>query len=178
MKALQKQVGEDGSTYRFSKPMIYKMITELADFDPKYRALSAITLNNDTREAAGIVHFKGIASEGKWTTSPAYLDALSQLGGFVMNAHEGVDLQKELFVNHGWRSMKLFAPLDPNGSYYSYVQMSEGKDKLWEGDVILFDQKDNLIGTFGGVAVSRLILTLKSIRTDLPCYSYKEFLSD
>ncbi|KAK0367507.1 beta-ketoacyl synthase, partial [Colletotrichum limetticola] len=147
MKAIQAQVGGDESTFRFSKSMIYKMVGQLADFDPKYRGLSAITLSNNTYEAAGTVSFKGIPDNGKWFSNPAFLDSISQLAGFVMNANESVDLDKELFVNHGWESMKLFTPkLDANMTYHSYVKMTEGKDKLWSGDVIIFDQNENLIG--------------------------------
>lgn len=137
--------------------MIYKMITQLADFDPKYRGLSAVTLNNDTFEAAGMVSFKGLPDNDTWFSNPAYLDAISQLGGFVMNANEGVDLEKEIFVNHGWESMKLLIPkLDPNMTYYSYVKMTEGESKLWMGDVIVFDESNSLVGFVGGVTVSLL----------------------
>lgn len=154
MDTLQAQIGTTASTYRFSKAMIYKMVGQLADFDEKYRGLSAITLDNDNMEAAGMVTFKGIPNEGKFHTSPAYLDALSQLGGFVMNANEGVDLDKEVYVNHGWKNMRFFAKLDPAMTYYSHVKMTEGKDKLWEGDVLIFDEKKNLVGIVGGVSVS------------------------
>ncbi|KAF4429939.1 beta-ketoacyl synthase [Fusarium austroafricanum] len=157
MKALQAQVGEGGNTFRFSKAMIYKMIGQLADFDPKYRGLSAATLDSDALEAVGIISFKDIPNKGEWFSNPAYLDAISQLGGFVMNANEGVDLDKELFVNHGWGSMKLLIPmLDPNNTYYTHVKMSEGTDGLWTGDVIIFDQNQSLVGVVGSVALQRV----------------------
>lgn len=132
------------------------MVGQLADFAPKYRGLSAITLDNDALEAAGTISFRGTASEGdsQWFMNPAYLDAFSQLGGFVMNANEGVDLDKELFVNHGWVCMRLFrSQLDPEATYHSYVKMKEGKDNLWLGDVLIFDEQYELIGVIGGVAV-------------------------
>lgn len=153
-KALHGLVGDGGNTYRFSKSMIYKMIGKLADFDAKYRGLSGITLNNDTMEAAGTISFKDIPDNGKWFTNPAFLDSFSQSGGFVMNGNDSVDLETELFVNHGWESMKIFNPkLDANTTYYSYVKMSEGKEKLWMGDVVIFDQHQTLVGILGGVSV-------------------------
>lgn len=153
MAALYAQTNQATNTYRFSKAMIYKMVGQLADFDPKYRGLIAITMNNDRLEATGTVSFKGIANEGKWGVNPAYLDALSQLGGFVMNANEGVDLDKELFVNHGWGNMTMFSKLDATKTYHSYVQMKEGGDKLWTGDVYLFDEAISLVGIVAGVAL-------------------------
>ncbi|KAK7701556.1 Type I Iterative PKS [Diaporthe eres] len=146
----------DSNTYRFSAAMIYKMVGQLADFAPKYRGLSAITLDNDALEAAGTISFRSTASDSDslWFMSPAYLDAFSQLGGFVMNANEEVDLDKELFVNHGWASMALFRPqLDPKATYHSYVKMNEGKGNLWSGDVLIFDEQYELIGVIGGVAL-------------------------
>ncbi|KZL87895.1 polyketide synthase [Colletotrichum incanum] len=154
MKAIQAQVGKDDGTFRFSKSMIYKMVGQLADFNLKYRGLSAITLNNKTFEAAGTVSFHGIVDSGKCYCNPAFPDSISQLAGFVMNANEGVDLEKELFVNHGWEPLKLLTPkLDANMTYYSYVKMDEGRDKLWTGDVIILDQNKKLVGVLGGVAL-------------------------
>lgn len=154
---------EPGSnTYRFSAAMIYKMVGQLADFAPKYRGLNAITLDNDALEAAGTISFRSTASDDDplWFMNPAYLDAFSQLGGFVMNANEEVDLDKELFVNHGWASMRLFrSQLDPKATYHSYVKMKEGKDNLWSGDVLIFDEQYELIGVIGGVTVRLRVST-------------------
>ncbi|KAI6446503.1 Type I Iterative PKS [Pyricularia oryzae] len=155
-KELQSGVGQDGNTYRFSRSMIYKMIRQLAEFDPKYRGLSAITLNNNTFEAAGKMSFKELATDkddgDDWFSNPAHLDAIAQLGGFVMNANEGVDLDKEIFVNHGWKSMKLLShKLDADKDYYSYVQMHEGENKVWIGTVYVFDEQLGFFGCVRGV---------------------------
>lgn len=137
------------------------MVGQLADFDPNYRGLVEIVLDNDTLEATGNVSFANVLKEGKFHTNPAYIDALSQLGGFVMNGNEEVDLDKELFVNHGWSSLQLFEDIDPLKTYSTHVKMSEGKDKLWMGDITIFDG-DEVVGIFGGVAVS----TFRSIQVD------------
>ncbi|KAH5277151.1 non-reducing polyketide synthase elcA-like protein [Parastagonospora nodorum] len=149
---LQLQLNEFGNTFRYSKAMIYKMVGQLADFDPKYRALEEITLDSDALEALGRVNFTKVSAEGKFHTNPAYIDALSQLGGFVMNGNEGVDLDKELFVNHGWASLKLLEAIDPTKTYTTHVKMTEGTDKLWTGDITILDG-EAVVGVFGGVAL-------------------------
>lgn len=154
MQSLKAQVTTFDNTYRFSKSMIYKMIGQLADFDPNYRGLVEITLDNDALEATGRVSFADVLNEGKFHTNPAYIDALSQLGGFVMNANETVDLDSEVFINHGWQSLQLFDRIDPNTTYYTHVKMREREDKLWTGDVLVFAH-DRLVAVFGGVAVSQ-----------------------
>ena len=133
--------------------MIYKMVGKLADFDPKYRGLAEIILDNDLLEATGSVSFGNIPQIGTFHTNPAYIDALSQLGGFVMNGNENVDLDKELFVNHGWEALQLFESIDPATTYSTHVQMREGRDNLWTGDVMIFDA-DKVVGAIRGVAVS------------------------
>lgn len=154
MKSLHGRAGGEGNTFRFSKAMIYKMIGQLADFDPKYRGLCAIVLDNDSFEATGTISFGDLQEDSKWFANPAHLDALTQTGGFVMNANEGVDLETEVFINHGWASLKLFTKLDSKARYYSYVKMTEGKDKLWGGDIFVFDESEQLVALVGGVAVS------------------------
>lgn len=149
---LQSQLHDLGNTFRYSKAMIYKMVGQLADFDPKYRALEEITLDSNALEAVGRVNFTKVSVEGKFHTNPAYIDALSQLGGFVMNGNEGVDLDKELFVNHGWESLKLLETIDPTKVYTTHVKMTEGKDKLWTGDITILDG-DIVVGMFVGVAL-------------------------
>ncbi|KAF2795492.1 ketoacyl-synt-domain-containing protein [Melanomma pulvis-pyrius CBS 109.77] len=140
------------NTFRYSKAMIYKMVGQLADFDSNYRALEEITLDSDAYEATGSVNFTKVLNEGTFHTNPAYIDALSQLGGFVMNANEAVDLDKELFVNHGWGSLRLFEKLDSSKIYTTHVKMAEGKDKLWSGDITIMNE-DIVVGIFSEVAL-------------------------
>ena len=153
MTSIRDQIGSSGRTFRFSKAMIYKMVGQLADFDPNYRGLVEIALDNDAMEAIGSVNFANVLKEGTFHTNPAYIDALSQLGGFVMNGNEAVDLDKELFVNHGWKSLQLFEAIDPSKTYSTHVKMREGTDKLWTGNITIFDG-NRVVGTFGEVAVS------------------------
>lgn len=153
ISALKDQCCNFSSTFRYSKAMIYKMVGQLADFDLNYRALEEIILDSKAYEAFGRTNFSKVLDKGKFHTNPAYIDALSQLGGFVMNANEAVDLEKELFVNHGWGSLKLFERIDPSKIYTTHVKMIEGQEKLWSGTITIMDD-DQIIGVFEGVAVS------------------------
>jgi len=152
MRSLNKKTGDSGNTFRFSRSMIYKMVGQLADFEPNYRGLVEITLDNDALEATGRISFENILQDGTFHTNPTYIDALSQLGGFVMNANEHVDLDKEVFVNHGWGSLQIFEPIAADKTYRSHVKMSEGKDKLWTGDIVILDN-DKVVAVFAQVAL-------------------------
>lgn len=172
MQVLRGQLDDEGNTFRFGKSMIYKMVSQLADFDPNYRGLVDIIMNNDELEALGKVSFKDIMDDGDFHTNPAYIDSLSQLGGFVMNANEGSDLEKEVFVNHGWANFQLFKTIQPDITYQTHVKMTETHDKLWTGDVVVFDEQE-VVAVFEQVAVCHFRLTpltlIANLRTATRC---------
>ncbi|PPJ57921.1 hypothetical protein CBER1_09856 [Cercospora berteroae] len=157
LEALYKQIeASQSETYRFSKSMIYKMVAPVADFHNDYRGLTEIVMDNTALEATGKIEFKNPELlDGDFNTHPACIDALSQLGGFVMNANEGTDLNDEIYVNHGWRCLQIFNTIDAKKSYRSHVKMVEGSDKLWTGDVAIFDG-DQLVAKFAGIALQRV----------------------
>lgn len=73
-----------------------------------------------------------------------------------MNANESTDLEKEVFVNHGWHSLQLFEEIRPESTYTTHVKMREGSDKLWTGDITMLCE-DRVVGVFMGVAVSQFL---------------------
>ncbi|KAF2229690.1 conidial pigment polyketide synthase PksP/Alb1 [Viridothelium virens] len=141
-----------GKTYIFNRAMIYKMIASLANFDPKYRGLNQIILDSPAKEASSIVDFAGIKEQGSFHTNPAFIDGLSQSAGFVMNCNDDSNLDVEVFVNHGWKSLQLFEKISTSKQYQTHVTMSEKAGKAWVGDVIIFDG-DKLVGIFEGIVL-------------------------
>ena len=138
--------------YIYNKPMIYKMVQTLADFDPKYRALDEIILDSEGMEASAIASFSGIKNEGKFYSNPAYIDALSQSAGFVMNANDKCNLDVEVFVNHGWDSFLLFEPLSQQKKYEIHVAMLEKPGKMWKGDIYVLD-RERVVAVFKGATL-------------------------
>lgn len=133
--------------------MIYKMVGMLAQFDPNYRALDEIVLDSSAMEASSVADFGAIKKEGRFHTNPAYIDALTQSAGFVMNANDRSNLEIEVFVNHGWRSFQLFEELSPQKRYNTHVAMLEKPGKMWYGDILVLDG-DKVVASFKGIAVS------------------------
>ncbi|KAK1993700.1 beta-ketoacyl synthase [Colletotrichum falcatum] len=156
-KEIQSQVGVDDNIFRISRSMLYKMVGQIADYDIRYRGLSSFTINNNTLEALGTASFKGIPNSGKWFSNPGFLDSVSQLAEFAMNANEFVNLEKEVYVNHGWESMSFFtSKLDIDKTYQLYVKMIQGENDLWLGDVFIFDQENSFVGIQRGCALQRV----------------------
>ena len=146
---------ETNASYRFNKSMIYRMVGSLAEFVPEYRALKEIVLNSEAMAAYGTIDFTTVKGMDETTfhTNPAYIDAFSQLGGFVMNANENSDLENEVFVNQGWGSLQLFESLKSNKTYRAYVHMSQTEGSIWEGSLTILDD-DKLVGVFENIQVS------------------------
>ncbi|KAJ5358433.1 uncharacterized protein N7496_010846 [Penicillium cataractarum] len=159
---------EPGKTQRFNRAMVYKMIRPLAEFHQDYRTIEEVIIDSKTLEAAGRVCFSEVQSPGKFHTHPSYLDGLAQSSGFVMNCNDDADLDREVFVNHGWKSLQLYEPLRPDAHYSTFVQMAEGDSRMYEGDMIVMDG-DTVVATFQGVVsqgvprhVLRYVLSMES----------------
>ena len=150
------QIIRDGiateTTARFNRPMIYRSIRPLARFHDDYRAIDEIVLNRKTLEASSRLSFANVKRGGEFHTHPAIIDSLTQSCGFTMNCNDKTDLDVEVFMNHGWGSFQIFGPMDFDKEYTTYTRMVEGADKLWHGDVVIFDG-EKVVVFFGQIAV-------------------------
>jgi len=136
--------------------MIYRMVATLAQFDPEYQALDEIILDSHAMEASSIASFAKVKKGGRFHTHPAFIDALSQPAGFVMNANEKSNLEKEVFVNHGWRNFQLFERISDNKAYQMLVKMSELPGNAWAGDLLVLDG-EVIVANFEGIVVCLII---------------------
>ena len=144
---------QDGTTYRFSKSMAYKMVQSLAQFDPSYQYVSEIVLDSKMFESTSKVSFAESSKSSKFHTNPAHINAFAESGGFVMNCNESSDLDKEIFVNHGWKSFRIYEKLCSSKTYQTHVKMHETQDGMWEGDVMVLSG-DKIVAKFRSILVS------------------------
>lgn len=151
MQALRVGI-TSGATARFNRPMVYRAIRPLARFHDDYRAIDEIVLNSKTLEASSHLSFGTVRRGGNFHTHPALIDSLTQSCGFAMNCNDDTDLDVQVFMNHGWGSFQMFEPMDFEKEYTTYTRMEEGADKLWHGNVVIFDG-DRVIAYFGQIAV-------------------------
>lgn len=151
MQALRDGIAT-GVTARFNRPMVYRAIRPLARFHDDYRAIDEIVLNSNTLEASSRLSFGSVKKGGNFHTHPAIIDSLTQSCGFAMNCNDYTDLDVDVFMNHGWGSFQIFKPIDFEKEYTTYTRMEEGEDRLWHGDVVIFDG-ERVIAFFGKIAV-------------------------
>jgi iterative type I PKS product template protein len=152
MQALRDGIALETSA-RFNRPMVYRAIRPLARFHDDYRAIDEVVLNSTTLEASSQLSFDSVKRAGNFHTHPAIIDSLTQSCGFTMNCNDSSDLDTEVFMNHGWGSLQIFEPMDFEKKYTTYTRMSQGPDKLWHGDVVIFND-DKVVAFFSQIAVS------------------------
>lgn len=145
--------------YKYNKPMIYRMVATVAEFDSRYRGLKEIILDSNAMAASGTLDFRALVDMNDGSrfshTHPAYIDAFSQVAGFVMNANDNSDLEKEVFVNHGWDSLEFYTHIDPTIPYQCYTEMTRYEGSLYQGSVIIISS-DKVVGKFENLKVSLL----------------------
>lgn len=151
IQGLRNGIAKETSA-RFNRPMVYRAIRPLARFHDDYRAIDEIVLDSNTLEASSKLSFGSVKRGGKYHTHPAIIDSLTQSCGFAMNCNDSCDLDKDVFMNHGWGSFQIFEDLDFDKTYITYTRMTKGEDGLWHGDVAIMDG-DKVVAHFGKIAI-------------------------
>lgn len=160
-------------TVRFTRNMMYRTLRCLAEFHQDHKLVDDIVIDSQTHEATAQVSFGQLLGRdgkhvGTFHTHPGVVDALTQPAGFALNGADGTDLDKEVYINHGWGSFYLFEPLDLTKVYTVYVHMTEGEDQIWYGDIVVLElnngeRPDKVVALFERYSVQRLPRRVLSI---------------
>ncbi|OGM44778.1 polyketide synthetase PksP [Aspergillus bombycis] len=149
---------ETGEAHRIQRGMVYKLFSALVDYDDNFKSIREVILDSDNNEATARVKFQ--APPGNFHRNPFWIDSFGHLSGFIMNASDATDSKSQVFVNHGWDSMRCLKKFSPDVTYRTYVRMQPWQNNIWAGDVYIFEG-DDIIAVFGGVkfqALARKIL--------------------
>ncbi|KAJ5575635.1 hypothetical protein N7535_002561 [Penicillium sp. DV-2018c] len=149
-----------GQAHRMKRGMVYKLFASLVDYDENYRSIREVILDSEEHEATALVKFE--APPGNFHRNPFWIDSIGHLSGFIMNASDNTDSKNQVFVNHGWDSMRCLKKFDPSVTYRTYVKMQPWRDSIWAGDVYMFEG-DDIVAVYGGVqfqALARKILDM------------------
>lgn len=139
-----------GDAHTILRRMAYKLFAALVDYDEKYRGMKEVILDSPQLEATSKVVFQTKESDGSFFCSPYWIDSVAHLAGFVVNANDELDSGKQVYISHGWESMRFAEPLSATKTYQSYVRMQAAEGTVMLGDVYVFDC-DRIIGVVGGL---------------------------
>ncbi|KAI0881801.1 polyketide synthase [Annulohypoxylon maeteangense] len=158
-----KAAEERGEASKISKGIAYKLFTALVDYSPQYQGMQSVILNSKTCEASAKVVFQTSPADGTFRTAPYWIDSVCHISGFIVNGTDAVDSREQVFISHGWGSMRFAERLDASKSYQTYIRMQPVKGtKMMAGDAYVFDG-DRLIGVGGDVrfqSIPRKVLNI------------------
>ena len=154
-----------GKAHKLLRGMAYKLFTALVDYDAKFRGMEEVLLDSPAHEATSKVVFQTTDADGKFFCSPYWIDSVAHLAGFIVNANDALDSGKQVYISHGWGSMRFAEPLSADKKYRSYVKMQPASGNVMSGDVYIFDG-DRIVGMVGALKFQCIPRTL--LNTFLP----------
>ncbi|KAK8089291.1 Beta-ketoacyl synthase [Apiospora hydei] len=152
-----------GDASKIGRGLAYKLFAALVDYDQRYRGMESVILDSATCEATAKVVFQTSPEDGTFHTAPYWIDSVCHISGFILNGSDAIDSREQVYISHGWGSMRFAERLSATKTYQTYIRMQNIKGtKMMSGDAYIFDG-DKLIGIAGDVrfqAIPRKVLNI------------------
>ena len=142
--ALERGV-QEGTTHKIFRGLAYKLFDGLVHYESKYQGMREVLLDSEELESTALLDLYDKNDAGKFYFSPFWVDCFAHLAGFVMNANDTADLQKAVYISHGWQSMRFATEIDPTKLYRVHVKMQPLGKSMVAGDMAIF-QGEQMIG--------------------------------
>ena len=146
---------EQGQSHKVKRGLTYKLFGAVVEYDRSYQGMQEVTLNSAQLEATAKIRFQTTEKDENYYFSPMWIDSLGHLAGFIMNANDGIDSKRQVFVNHGWDSMRCTTRFSREKTYRNYNRMQNIGGTMYAGDTYVFDGED-VVAIYQGVKVRRL----------------------
>ncbi|KAI0152922.1 polyketide synthase [Xylariaceae sp. FL1272] len=158
-----KSAEQRGDASKLGRGLAYKLFTALVDYDHRYKGMESVIVDSETCEATATIKFQTSPEDGVFFQAPYWLDSACHISGFICNATDAVDSREQVYISHGWGSMRFAEMLERHKTYQSYIRMQNVKGtKMMAGDAYVFDG-DRLIGIAGDIrfqAIPRKVLNI------------------
>ncbi len=97
---------ERGSTHKIRRRMAYKIFSAEVQYGPAYQAMEEVLFDSEGLEASAKVRPKSDHSQVR--AQPDLVRcSLGHLSGFVMNSNDSLDLSNHVFLNAGWKTLRV-----------------------------------------------------------------------
>ncbi|KAH8811065.1 hypothetical protein F5884DRAFT_670201 [Xylogone sp. PMI_703] len=132
-----KEAEKHGRASKISRGLAYKLFAALVDYSPSYRGMEEVILQAENMEATSRVVFQ-TKSDGVFMCSPYWIDSVAHISGFIVNGSDAVDSRNQVYISHGWESLRIAEPLELTKTYRSYVRMQPSVKNVLVGNVYVF----------------------------------------
>ncbi|KAL8896686.1 MAG: hypothetical protein Q9192_002952 [Flavoplaca navasiana] len=153
-----RQAVDTGRAHKLKRGLVYKLFGSLVDYAPIYQGMEQVILDSENLEATAEVRFQ-VGKEG-FDWNPCWIDSLGHIAGFIMNGNDNVSSKDQVFVNHGWDSLRCGKPIESGKLYNTYNRMQLETGTMYAGDTYIFEGQE-LVAIFEGVrfqGVNRSVL--------------------
>nr|ALQ32777.1 putative polyketide synthase [Fusarium babinda] len=145
----------DGSAHMMRCGLLYKMFSNSVQYGSAFQGIQQVWFDSEGLEGTAKVLMP--SGRDTFALNPYCCDSLGHLTGFIMNCSDSLDLDDHVYINHGWRSLRLMEPYQCDVEYQTYVKMQAvgSDDSTYSGDVhVLRDGK--IVGICGGVTFKKV----------------------
>ncbi|KAJ5884708.1 conidial yellow pigment biosynthesis polyketide synthase [Penicillium taxi] len=148
---------EDEDIHTLNRKMAYKLFGSFVEYEKPFQGMKKVYLKPDEFEATADIVLQTYNSEQNFVVPPYWIDSVGHLSGFVVNCQTAPGSEKNVYVSHGWDSLRLARTLMPGGTYRTYVRMApvEGTPNMVSGDVYCLEGTE-VIALYGGVKFMRI----------------------
>ncbi|KAJ5525439.1 polyketide synthase [Penicillium frequentans] len=156
MIELRQGIEDNDRVQKLAGSTGYQLVSSLASYDAEYKGVIEVVMDSKNLEAVAKVKCNPVTAHGtkvagKYKVNPYLIDNFGQPALFIMNANDHADLDKEVFVNHGWTSLHFYKEVSVEKVYHSYVKMTGPKeDGMYSGDMTVFEG-DEVVACFRGI---------------------------
>ncbi|KAJ5103029.1 conidial yellow pigment biosynthesis polyketide synthase, partial [Penicillium argentinense] len=155
IQSLREQVNS-GTVHLLRQEVAYKLFSSFVNYGKTFRGIKKVYLDAKHWEATADIVLETPGVDHSFNVPPYWIDSIGHLSGFIMNVHLDDSEAKNVFVSHGWESLRLARTLIPGKVYQTYVRMIEksGTNTV-SGDVYCLEES-TVIALFGGVTFKRI----------------------
>ncbi|WZH40776.1 type I polyketide synthase [Fusarium acuminatum] len=149
---LQERAAQ-GLDSMLSSGMIYKVFSCLVDYHDGFKGLREVILHSQELEGTAKVRFQ--TPHGGFVCNPMWIDSCGQTTGFLMNCHQTTP-NDYVYVNHGWKSMRLAKAFRQDVTYRTYIRMRPVDGTKFAGDLYILDEDGTIVGVYGDITFQGL----------------------
>ena len=143
-----------GSTHRIFRKMAYKLFASLVQYSDEFQGMHEVLLDSDRYESAAWLKLYAGNDVGSFFCNPLWIDTFVHLAGFVLNA-DAVDSPDDVYISHGWESMRIATIIEPSKQYHVHVKMQPSGKTMFSGNVTIFDD-DSMVGLVEGLKFQKV----------------------